>query len=231
MRPSTSFDNLTKLVIPALSLAGTIAGIFKDQQRLAMILVGVGVASVAINFAPRLYEGALSRRHSRADDRLAQQVWPDLMMLVERFGKFIDNGRSDTIHGIILRNDPPWGIAIMNIARQNDFVPAAVLWGPWNQIAHSCRDFPADRVRLQESLSLFTWLIGTYQYHVVQVIFHRGAAALQEHLPASTRRDLTVAREAVVRFIADYKTFVDRTNRTLKTVTLSVPSLDSIPPI
>jgi hypothetical protein len=225
-----SFDQLTKFVIPVLSLVGTITSITKEQPLLAVCLLAVLVVSVVVNFAPKAYYRFLHWRRELADDRLAGEAWPELMMLVDQFGRFIENGRRDTIHGIVTRCGTSDDLKFWQMAKQHDFVPASVLWGPWNQLA-SRKNCRPDRLLLQDSVTFFTWLTRTYLYYVANAIFHRSVAALQEPLPEDAKRDLTVAREQVTRFMDDYRDFVDRTNRRLKTVELALPNVEQIPPL
>src|ERR1700730_8783899 len=200
-----SHDYLTRLIIPALSLAAAIISLVKDQPHLAGFLAGITLLSIMFSVVLPFAGWITGWRKMRQDDQISRQVWPDLMVLVEQFGRFIDQGRSDSLHGIVLAYSSPSHLAVGQIARQNDFVPSSVLWGPWDQIAHSQQNSRPNRLRLQELTALFTWLIGTYHYHVIQAVFARGASALEPHLTPQIKRDLATSRETVVRFEADYK--------------------------
>lgn len=152
-------------------------------------------------------------------------------MLVDQFGKFIDSGRCDTVHAIVTRCNTPSDLTLAQTVRQQEFIPVNVLWGAWDQLAHNRYNSSPDRFRLQDSISLFTWLIGTYQYYAVQPVFQRGALALRDALTPDQKRDLSMCRDVFIRFAEDYRTFVDKTGRRATTIALSAPPLDPVPPL
>jgi len=100
------FEWLTQSLVPIVGLLGAITGLLKDQPRIAGLLGLVVLLSLAGSLMPLLKNLIRSWRKSRRENRVARTAWPELDRLVETFGKFIDQGRSDTIHSVISQAGP-----------------------------------------------------------------------------------------------------------------------------
>lgn len=118
----TPFEWLTQVAIPVLALLGTITSVLKDQPRIAGLLALAVLLSLAASLIPLISRRVRSWLTSRRCDRTARTVWPELARLVEIFGKFIDHGRSDTVHGVVSQFFTPQSLTLGHLVRQYDFV-------------------------------------------------------------------------------------------------------------
>ena len=169
-------------------------------------------------------------RSSRGQDRAAKTIWNDFSLLVERFGNFIDERRSDNLHSVLNHPAAQQTPNLRQLLRQCDFVPAPVFWGPWKQTQERLNETPnaANFLRLIES---FNWLVSTYDNHVIRPFFRCALTQLQEPLPPALRQELGMSRDALTRFLDDYDEFQSRalsaigTKSFFKMVFLRIPPL------
>lgn len=228
--PRTSFEWLSQIGVPVLMLAGMIASLLKDQPKLAEMLVGATILSLALSGAPGLM-GRWKRFRTRArGNKVARDVWPELIRLVETFGKFLDSNRSNTLHGIVMQFSSPERVAIAQALRQQDFVPAGVLYGPWKQLYNLGSD-ERDQAHLQQATEQFTWLVGTYSQYVIQPVFSRAANSISEHLTPQLRQELATCRDSLTRFLDDYEALLTRTNAQFGNALVAAATFPRIPPL
>jgi hypothetical protein len=224
------FDWLTQSLVPIVGLLGAITGLLKDQPRIAGLLGLVVLLSLAGSLMPLLKNLIRSWRKSRRENRVARTAWPELNRLAETFGKFIDQGRSDTIHSVISQAGPQ-SAALAQLVRQYDFIPAPVLYGPWQQVSHGVRDSVRSGAELLRILQLFTGLVWTYHSYVIQPFFSRAPARVQEHLAPEQRQEAAMCRDKLTRFLDDYEALLARIASELPGGPFGTQSFPRIPPL
>ena len=204
------FDWLTKFVVPLLALLGTITSLLKDQRQIAMLLAAVVLLSMAISLVPLMSRKMRDWRAIRRYDRAAKVTWPELTRLVETFGTFIGQSRSDSVHGLLGQFSNPHFVAISQLVRQYDFVPAPVFYGPWKQVSDGVNGGIKNHLQIQRIIELFTWLVVTYESYVIHPLFSRVNVQVQQHLTAELKPELEMCRGKLTRFLDDYEALLAR---------------------
>lgn len=218
----TSFEWLSQIVIPVLLLGATIATAVKDQPRLAELLAAGIILSFAVSVMPALVRRwSRFRERSRAD-AVARAVWPELLRLVQVFGKFIDQNRSDTLHGIVMQISTPDRAAFLLLVRQQDFVPASVLYGPWKQLS-DLTSKAHGAATLQQVTEQFSWLVSTYRTYVIEPVFGVASKGFHEPMTPQIRQELTTCRDSLTRFLDDYEALLARTNAQFGNALVATP--------
>ena len=222
------FEWLSQIVIPLLGLGATIATVVKDQRRIAVLLAFATILSFAVGATPRIIGRWRRFRERVRADTVAKAVWPELVRLVGIFGQFLDGNRSDTLHGIVMQFSSPERVAIAQVLRQEDFVPASVLYGPWKQL-NDLASNTRDAAHLQRTTEQFTWLVGTYNQYVIQPVFRRAVQGIREHLTPQLRQELTPCRDGLTRFLDDYEALLARTNAQFGNALVAAATFPRIP--
>jgi hypothetical protein len=101
-RPTT-FDIITKLLLPGLTLAAFILGQIKGAPpTLEWALFAFTVLLVVFGFFYAPFMAMMrDRSESARDTKVARDALPELRRLAGAFAEFVDTGRNDTFHYII----------------------------------------------------------------------------------------------------------------------------------
>jgi len=167
----------------------------------------------------------------RRDNKVAKRAWSELGVFVQRFGGFIDASREDTLHGFAERAPYLGGDDVAQIIRSSGLVPIDVFYGLWEHLRQHCEERNVDLALLLNTLNAFNRLVGTYNYHVVQVVFDRARAQLRPVLTPDTRSALELRRERFFRFLDDYATYLQGVNAKLTTDHIQVVPFQRVGPL
>ena len=216
------FTHITKLWLPVFSLAATIFSLAKDRPYLAWALFGLTVASVASSFGDSARTHLRSFLAHRADNRLSRRRWPEMQFLVGRFGAFVSNNRGDTVHAIATGTYPACA-GLAEAFRTLCPVPLDILNCMWIHVSKNVEEPHGDFKALMRSTEAFNWLLHTYNYYVVQVVFDRASRQIRPLVTDEIRSSLESCRERYFRLIDDYEQFATSVNSASRAQKLALP--------
>jgi hypothetical protein len=205
-----------------MSLVATSFAIAKDRQQVTWALLCLTAVSIAVSFAESLWAHVRLFRDQRFDNRIAARRSAEMRVLVGRFGPFVGHSRCDNIHAIA-GSQIPGCPNLAELFHKEAPLPLDVLNGMWIHVSKELgapqRDF-ASLSRLSESLA---WLLHTYNYHVIQVVFDRASRQIRPLVDDATRSALESCRERYCRLLDDYSQFTDSVNCSTRTNKLILP--------
>lgn len=222
---------ITKLVLPILSLLATITSLLRDQPVLAWCLFTLTVVLFASGFYGPVVAGARGLCGRKHDNRLARQAWPDLSALVERFVAFVNPSNADTLHAAATSVHDQAGQDVARVIQAHGIVPISVFYGFWDHVRQHCQQDKRDLGSLQRTIAAFNWLIGTYNYHVVQTVLYRARQELRPLLGPDARSALELSRERFLGFLDDYTAFLENLNGKLESGLVEIPSFERVGPL
>ena len=201
------FDVITKLLLPALTLAAFVLGQIKGvSQRIEWTLLGATVILVAFGFAFAPVAAKIRQMRERSRDVCAtRDALPELKRLARTFSEFVSNGRQDTLQAIYQaelcqhRGDL---LAVLPIQQ----------FSLWYSFAHffnlRVERHSPDPHELQTTLQEFHSLVGSYNNCCVTPIFERFPDQLQSALTPRVRSSLNGFQLRFVLFLKEYEDFV-----------------------
>src|SRR5260370_41985438 len=100
-----------------------ILSVAKEWPRVAWSLFTLTVSLVILDFAPMIIRRVRALYIRWRDDRTARRVWPEVVILVQRFGPFVDSSRGDTIHAVARDANYPGGGDLVRALQTQSLVP------------------------------------------------------------------------------------------------------------
>lgn len=204
----TTFDVLTKLVVPVLALVAVVVAQIQQQRVFSWVLLGVLLLFLAIGFYPSLKALGRERIHDWQDGRAAKRAFPEFKRFLRRFAEFADlpHSRTDTLHAILLET------CNRNSTEFEKFrVTAAELFHAFSkQLTTRIERQPANLANLQDGVEELALLVRSYGQYCVEPIFERLPHELRPLLTDRPKSSLESFRERYVRFLDDFDEYVTR---------------------
>jgi hypothetical protein len=211
-KPS-SFEIVTKLLLPALALAALILGQIKGSPpRFQWALLGLTAVLVVFGFlyAP-VAEKRRQWREQAHDIRASAYALPELRRLARTFAEFVDNGRADTLHYIVandLCQHKPELLAQLSIP------PLALFNQPSVYFSQRASRHLAKARELQWTMMEFHWLVGSYCTFCVADVFNRFPKDLEPALTPQVKGSLNEFQQRFAAFLSEYEAFVKNLEQT-----------------
>lgn len=215
---SSPFEHL-KTVLAIIALVASVYFQSDKHPTVAKILIGLTIFLVAATYyAPLNRRLILPFRVRRKDDGVAKVAFPKFREFVHRFGEFLDRGRNDTLHSIVL-NEILQRRADANVAFK---LPNLDTWHSWwlyfwQQLDRQPHTMTEARAGLME----FHSLVGTYTNICVTQIFEL-PSNLKAEIPAEAKSSLNAFQQRYERFLGEYSQFA-------KSLSESRPALNGLP--
>ena len=195
----TTFEILTKLILPALGLVALIIAQLQQQRTLLWALLAFVLLSLATAFLPSKIR---HRVRERRDERVARRAFPEFKRFLRQFGEFVDYGRSDCLHEIAFRELCQNRSDVFDRLR---IVPVHLFNGFWWYLR--ARNERETR-NLLDSIQEFNHLVISYCTSCTQPIFDRFPEDLRPLLTPQVRASLESFRERFVGFLDDYSEYL-----------------------
>lgn len=96
----TTFDLLTRLLIPALSLIVVIFALSKEESTLAWTLLAILTGSLAISAYPWLKTQIQRGIFERQDNRIVRKALPEFQRFSRRFNEFVSPQEGRNLHSL-----------------------------------------------------------------------------------------------------------------------------------
>lgn len=196
----TTFEVVTKLVIPTLSLVAFILLSKNEHPTEARLLLGLAVLSVCISLYPSVEQNLSDRWEHKKDRRTVIAELPTFRAFVKRFGAFVNRQTSDTLHYIISSDYLQ--------SRQNPDlkIPDLSIWfGYWEFFAK--RRDPRTVEEFREAIMEFHFLVGSYANHCVAAVFERPPANWPYEMNPAVKGKLNLFQQKFARFLDEYHEF------------------------
>jgi hypothetical protein len=203
----SSFDFVTKLLLPALALLALILGQIKGSPPrlqyallfLAVILVGFGF------FYTPLATKIRQLREQAREIQATAGALPELRRLARNFAEFVDTGRTDTFHYIVL----------CDLCQGNGElfaklpIPDVSLW--YHLSVYFCQRVGRLRPKqseLQATMMEFHHLVGSYNNMCVAAVFERLPKDFEPLMTPKAKSSLNGFQQRFVPFLKEYEEFV-----------------------
>jgi len=204
-KPST-FDVLTKLVLPALSFTALIvAQLQQRQSTLLWGLLGFGVLSFAVGFYPAIRARARAWIQACRSEREARRRFCEFRKFVRQFGEFVNNQTNDTLHSIVTSE----------LCRNNQTeltklgIPGIGLFnGFWYHFNVRVEQQNPNLVGLQQAIQEFGNLVASYNHNCVVMVFERLPHDVQSSVTPQIRSSLNAFQQRFVHFLQGYAQFL-----------------------
>ncbi len=214
-----SFEHLRTLLM-ALSLTAYVITQLSDKHPTeSKVLLGFTVLVFAANYSPWFKRQRAKWLERRRDDAVARNAFPKFREFVHRFGEFIDSGRNDTLHAIVLneilqrRSDANVRFTLPNMDTWNSW------WLYfWQQIDRQ----PRTMTEVHAALMEFHSLVGTYTNICVTQIFGYLPANVKAEITPEVKSSLNAFQQRYERFLGEYSQFA-------KSLSESRPALRGLP--
>lgn len=207
-KPS-SFDFVTKLVLPGLTLAAFILGQIKgNSPHLQWSLLAFTVLLVLFGFFFAPFVARIRTRRERLRDiQATRDALPELRRLADAYAEFVNNGRGDTLHYIVqseLCQGDGRLLAMLPI-------PPGDLWYQlsiyFSQRATRHTTHASD---LHATMQEFHYLVGSYNNLCVAAVFERMPKDLQSAVTPKVRSSLNGFQQRFASFLKDFEDFVKK---------------------
>ncbi len=207
-QPKTNtFDYVTRLILPVLSLVALIA----TRNIKPALSWPLGIFAI-LSFVVGLHQPVMStlRRwaESRKDRRAARKAFPELRKFVHRFESFLTTSRSDTLH-YIAQSEVCEGHGLRYNALA---LPELSVWhGFWKDLSDRLDRVDAKRqgniTELRHELSAFFDLVGTYNNQCVWRLFDGLPSNEVQILTPKAKSSLNAFQQRLAHFLRDYTNF------------------------
>lgn len=218
-RSPTAFDFLTRLVVP-LGF-GVIAVLQRD---LPSRLAAFGL--VALSLLIGIYHPArqwFSRKIAAWKDRsLVRRALPELRDYVDSFGRFVAQGKNDTLDYVVSQEVYSRGSVPRHRLQMGRHHTFYTFWTHVERHATAARPTVAGFIDLFEE---FNTLAGNYFYDCIEPIYESMDRSVRDQLTDEARASLEAVRERLVKFRNDYQAFAARVVKGMKTERLVEPYL------
>jgi hypothetical protein len=217
----STYDHVKDILLPALSLIGTITlALLGKQASVIWAFVTLTLILVGVSFYP-LLKAAIGRRSGRAENgRVARRDFPKFKQFVHRYGEFVDTRTNTTLHYIIgnelselLRSELTKRLGTPNISLWYEF------WYFFMQRVDRQRPVLAELVF---AVPEFHHMVAAYSNLCVAPIFERLPNELRAALTEQERSKLKGFQQRHAHFVTEYETFA-------KELSESRPALQRLP--
>jgi hypothetical protein len=156
-KPS-NLELTARVVLPSLTLiAFAVTNLFNKWPRLSWVLIAFGICFSVLSYYSTLKRWFIKWKASWDDRRVARRAFPELLVLVQRFGPFVNRGTSDTLHYIV-ESDIYQGRADLRADCQ---LPNIDIWfAQWQYLAERLDRQPKSMRELRPALMEFHFLVG-----------------------------------------------------------------------
>jgi hypothetical protein len=217
----SSYDYIKDIVLPALSLIGTITlALLGKQASVIWAFVTLTLILVGVSLYPSLRAGIRRRSERAEDERLAIRDFPKFRQFVHRYGEFVDTRTNSTLHYIIASN----------LSEPSRTELAKRLGAPNISLWYNFWFFFMQRVdRQQSSLSVLQNAVAEF-HHMLSEYNNLCVAAIFEYLPPDLRSALSAADKSTLNgFQQSFAHFLDDYLAFAKELSESRPSLRGLP--
>lgn len=204
---NNTFDYVTKLILPAISLAALIA----TRNIKPALSWPLGIFAI-VSFVVGLYQPIVGAFHrwaeNRKDRRAAREAFPELRKFVHRFEPFLTMSRPDTLH-YIAQSEVSEGHGLRYNALA---LPELSVWrGFWKDLTDRLDRMDAKRqgniTELRYELSAFFDLVGTYNNQCVWRLFDGLPPSEVQTLTPKAKSSLNAFQQRFAHFLRDYTNF------------------------
>lgn len=200
----TTFDVLTRLILPALTLVAVIVAQLQQQRVVLTLLLAFLFLSVAVGFYAHLKAWLRDRVRERQNERLAKAAFPKLKTFSRKFGEFVTPQRDDALHNIVFRE--LCSNNMQNFDRLH--LPHIDLFqGFWSYLNARTEKAKPSLTNLLSLIAEFDNLVALYDIHCVMRLFEQFPQELQTLLTSRSKSSLESFRERFVAFLDDYSDF------------------------
>ena len=211
-KPS-SFDFVTKLLLPGLTLAAYILGQIKGgPPHLQWALLALAISLVIFGFVWAPFRSKMRERDERARDlRAARDALPELRRLADSYAEFVNNGRADTFHYIV-ESELCQGHGGM-LAKLP--MPPLTLWYELSvYFSERAVRHPFSASGLRATMMEFHTLVGNYNNLCVAAVFERLPQELQAAVTPKVKSSLNGFQQRFASFLKEYEDFVKELEQT-----------------
>lgn len=207
-KPS-SFDFVTKLLLPGLTLAAYILGQVKgNPPRLQWTLLTLAVFLVLFGFFFAPFMAKMRERGEKSrDTRATSDALPELRRLAETYAEFVNNGRADTLHYIV-QTELCQGDGRLLVKLP---IPPGDLW---HQLSVYFLERAARHTSrasdLRATMMEFHHLVGSYNNLCVAAVFERLPQDLQSAATPKVKSSLNGFQQRFALFLKEYEDFVKK---------------------
>jgi len=215
LRPKkpSSFDFVTKLFLPGLTIAAYIIGQVKgNSPRLQWMLLALTVLLVLFGFFFAPFLSMVRERGQRTRDMQAtREALPELRRLAGTFAEFVNNGRADTFHYIVL-NDLCQGDG----ARLGKLtIPPGDLWYQFSvYFSERAARHTSRASDLRATMMEFHFLVGSYINLCLATVFERLPRDLQPDVTPKVKSSLNGFQQRFDLFLKEFEDFVKKLEQT-----------------
>jgi hypothetical protein len=207
-RKPTTFEVLSMLIVPALSLVAAIVALQRDQRVVAWALLGVLFLSFAVGFYPFVRTRSQQYLSERRDERVARKAFAEFRKCVRRFTEFAaaPHSRTDTLHAIALEE-----LCAGNYANLKKLcvVPAEVFQPFSLQLRSRVDQQEGNLPNLVDGVEELSLLVRSYTQYCVESIFGQFPENLRPLLTDKAKSSLESFRERYVVFLDDYSKYLE----------------------
>ncbi len=200
----STFDLLTKLGLPGLSIVALIVAELKDQRSLMWALLGLTILLVAVGFWHPLKARTQHLISRRSDERRARRAYPRLKRFVQRFNEFVSAQQGDNLNNVVRDAMGSDGAKIDKL----HLAPISI----FDTNCHYLRArLETERQRLDQilcTLDEFSNLVSLFNNHCVSLVFDRFPADLRASLTDSGKSTLEAFRERFSQFLHEYSEYL-----------------------
>jgi hypothetical protein len=209
----SSFDFVTKLLLPALALAALILGQIKGSPaRFQWAVLGLTAFLVVFGFLYTPFaEKRRQWREQARDIQASAYALPELRRLARAFAEFVDNGRADTLHYLVtneLCQHKQELLAKLSIP------PLALFNQPSVYFSERASRHLAKARELQGTMMEFHWLVGSYCTFCVVDVFNRFPKDLEPALTPQVKGSLNEFQQRFAAFLNQYEAFAKNLEQT-----------------
>lgn len=194
----TVFKILTAVAIPIAAMV--IAALLQKNRTVFWAVLGFGLISLLIGSYPLIRPKAQAAAQRRHEKKIVRQRFPEFRKYLLRFGDFVDNRTSDTLH-FICRSD-----LCGNVSTSLDSLhttPAEVFAVSWSYLNERMQALPRPAA-FRSAVRELNSLVALYSTYCIQPIFESFPAALRPALTDNVKAKLEDFRERFVGFQERY---------------------------
>ncbi len=210
-----TFDLLSRVIVPVLSLGASIFALKKDQPSLAWALIGVLVLSLVVSFYSRFTVWARGKLNEWSDARVLGEDLPAFRRFLSRFGEFVDfpTALGQSLHNLTL--------SVVFNGSMSDFdrlhmLPVDFFKGYCYHLSQRTGGRRLTCEALPEAISELNMLVSDYIRYCIDPVFERFPQDMRPLLTERAKRELNSFRERFVRFLDDYSEYLKKLEASLR---------------
>lgn len=198
----TAFKIVTAIAIPIASMV--IAALLQRNRVVFWAVLGFGLISVLIGSYPLLRPKFSTAARRRRERLIVRQRYPEFRKYLLRFGDFVDNRTSDTLH-YTCQSDL-CGSVSTNMDSLH-MAPAEIFAVSWSYLNDRTQTVP-EPTAFKSAVRELSSLVGLYGTYSVRPVFEFFPAVLRPALTDNVKAKLEDFRERLVGFQDRYFEFL-----------------------